>query len=180
VAGDNNQSGSYITCIGYDADVSGVALTNATAIGNGAVVNASNKIVLGNASATTVGGYGAWTNYSDRRLKENIVYKSNLGLNFVTQLNPVSFNYIDDTNKRRRDGLIAQDIDLILKELGTDFSGLIIDNDTAGTMNLSYSEFVIPLINAVKELKAENELLKARLEKLEKKVNSGQYVNKNN
>jgi hypothetical protein len=185
VAGDNNQSGSYITCIGYEADVSTNALTNATAIGNGAVVNASNKVVLGNASASTVGGYGAWTNYSDRRLKENIVYKSNLGLNFITQLNPVSFNYIDDIYKRRRDGLIAQEVDLILKELGTEFSGFIIDNDPEETMNLSYSEFVIPLINAVKELKTENDRLKAemtqiktgcesRLARLEKLISQAQ------
>jgi hypothetical protein len=32
---------------------------------------------------------------------------------------------------------------------------------------LSYSEFVVPLVNAVKELKAENNELKARLERLE-------------
>jgi len=106
---------------------------------------------LGNASAKTVGGYGAWTNYSDRRLKENIVYKNDLGLNFITRLNPVSFNYISDTNKRRRDGLIAQDVQQILNDLNIEFSGLVIDDDKDKTLNLSYVDLVIPLINAVKE-----------------------------
>lgn len=49
-----NTTGSYNTAIGHEADVASVALTNATAIGNGAVVNASNRIQLGNANVTSV------------------------------------------------------------------------------------------------------------------------------
>jgi hypothetical protein len=150
-AGQSNKTGSNNTIIGYDANVSVDSLTNATAIGNQAVVNASNKIVLGNASAVTVGGYGLWTNYSDRRLKENIVYTNKLGLNFIKKLKTASYNYIADNNKRRRDGLIAQDVQQTLNELGIEYSGLVIDNDKNKTMNLSYDSFVIPLINAIQE-----------------------------
>jgi len=147
--GDNN------TAIGFDSNIAN-GISNSTAIGYQATVNSSNKIVIGNASVTTIGSYGTWTNYSDRRLKENIVYSGNLGLNFITRLKPASYNYIKDTNKHRRDGLIAQDVQQVLKELGIEFSGLIIDNDADKTQNLAYAEFVIPLINAVNELNAKN------------------------
>jgi hypothetical protein len=180
---NTNASGFNNTAIGYGADVTTGNLINATAIGYNAKVNAINKIVLGNASATTVGGYGAWVNYSDRRLKENIVYKNDLGLNFILKLKTVSYNYKADENKRRRDGLIAQDVEQTIKDLGLEFSGLVIDNDKDKTMNLSYSEFVIPLINAVQEqqkgmqtqqkqielLKKQNEELRTMINELKKK-----------
>jgi trimeric autotransporter adhesin len=45
---ENNISGSNNTAIGYMADMASIDLNNATAIGNGAVVNGSNQIKLGN------------------------------------------------------------------------------------------------------------------------------------
>ena len=50
----SNTTGTNNTIVGYVADVSSSALTNASAFGNGAVVNASNKIQLGNTSVTAV------------------------------------------------------------------------------------------------------------------------------
>jgi trimeric autotransporter adhesin len=160
----SNTTGSFNTAIGYNADVTTDNLSNATAIGNGAIVDASNKIILGNASAITVGGYGTWTNYSDKRFKENIRYKNDLGLDFIMKLKTASYNYIDDQNKRRRDGLIAQDVQQTLNDLGLEFSGLVIDDNEMKTMNLSYGEFVIPLINATQELSGQ---LKEALDEIE-------------
>jgi hypothetical protein len=165
-----NTTGSYNTAIGHNANVSAIDLTNATAIGFNARVNSSNKIVLGNANATTVGGYGDWTNYSDKRLKENIIYTNELGLNFITKLKPVSFNYIENENKRRQDGLIAQDVEEVLKELGLEFSGLIIDDDPDKTMNLSYPALVIPLITAVQEQQKQIELQQKQIDELRQLV----------
>ena len=48
-----------------------VNLTNATAIGNGAFVNASNKIRLGNTQVTVIEGQVAFTAVSDKTKKEN-------------------------------------------------------------------------------------------------------------
>ncbi len=155
-----NKTGSYNTAIGQSADVASSALTNATAIGYNAIVNASNKVVIGNASVTSIGGYALWSNYSDKRLKENIIYKNSLGLNFIKKLHTVSYTYKSDKEKHYRDGLIAQDVQEVLAELGIDFSGLIVDSDSAKTLNLSYSEFVIPLINAVQDLSTQNEELR--------------------
>jgi len=163
-SGFDNISGQNNTIIGYNANVSDSSLFNATALGSGTIVNASNKVVIGNSSAITVGGYGNWSNYSDRRLKENIAYKNDLGLRFIMGLKTASYNYKDDMNKRRRDGLIAQDVQQILNDLHIDFSGLIIDNDSMRTMNLSYSDFVVPLINAVQDQQMQIENLKSELE----------------
>ena len=91
-------------------------------------------------------------------------------MNFITQLKPVSYNYIKDTNKRRRDGLIAQDVQQSLKELGIEFSGLIIDDDKDKTMNLAYAEFVIPLINAVQELNKKNQTLESNLNEMKAEI----------
>ncbi|NTV83787.1 MAG: hypothetical protein HGA23_05735, partial [Bacteroidales bacterium] len=162
----SNLTGSNNTAIGSGANVASGALTNATAIGYNASVNASNKVVIGNASATTVGGYGAWTNYSDARLKENVFYKDDLGLEFIMKMKTASYNYTEDENNSRRDGLIAQDVQQVLDDMNLEFSGLVVDDDEMKTLNLSYSEFVIPLINAVKEQQAEIELLKKEIEEL--------------
>jgi hypothetical protein len=51
--------------------VSAGSLTNATAIGSEAIVNASNKIRLGNDSVTVIEGKVAFTASSDKTKKEN-------------------------------------------------------------------------------------------------------------
>jgi hypothetical protein len=84
-------------------------------------------------------------------------------LNFINKLHTVSYTYKADKNKRRCDGLIAQDVQQALSELGIDFSGLVVDSDSAKTLNLSYSEFVLPLINSVQELSRQNEELKKEI-----------------
>jgi hypothetical protein len=59
-----NITGSNNTVLGSTADVATPALTNATAIGYGAVVDATNKIQLGNTSVTAVNTSGAITGLS--------------------------------------------------------------------------------------------------------------------
>ena len=51
---DKNTTGNDNTAVGFEAGVSAVGLTNATAIGTNAVVDASNKIRLGDDSVTVV------------------------------------------------------------------------------------------------------------------------------
>jgi hypothetical protein len=154
-----NETGWNNTAIGSYADVQSANLENATVIGFNAKVNASDKVVIGNGDVGSIGGYADWTNYSDRRLKENIEYSNEVGLDLIMKLHTARFNYKDDKNKRKRDGLIAQDVQKALEELGLDFSGLIVDDDETKTLNLSYGNFVLPLINATKEQQSEIEAL---------------------
>jgi len=53
-SGFTNTTGSNNTFVGYYADAASATLTNATAIGNGAIVNASNTVQIGNYSVTSV------------------------------------------------------------------------------------------------------------------------------
>ncbi len=145
--------GSSNTLIGRLASASLATITNATALGS-VSVNADNKIRIGNSAVTTIEGQVAWSFTSDRRLKQNIVYTNRLSLDFIKQLRTVSYNFIDDKSKIRHDGFIAQDIEAIMKELGVEFSGLKKNAD--GFYSLAYTDFIVPLINAVKQLKAEN------------------------
>jgi hypothetical protein len=180
----SNTTGSNNTAIGYDATVASGDLTNATAIGSYAAVNASNKVRIGNANVTVIEGQVNWSVGSDRRLKDNIEYSDKLGLEFVNGLKTVTFTYKNDLTKKHHNGLIAQDVNELLEKLRQNFSGLVESDNEEKTLNLSYAEFVVPLINAVKELskqnlidqqqiestKQENLQLRSQLQSLQEKV----------
>lgn len=157
-AGNYNKTGNNNTFLGNNADASATGLTNATAIGYNATVTSSNKVRIGNGSVTVIEGAVAWSTPSDRRFKENIYYIADLGLNFINKLQTVSYNYISDKTHVRHDGFIAQDVEEVTKELKIEFSGLKKSED--GTYSLAYSDFVMPLVNAVKEQQKEIEELK--------------------
>lgn len=165
-AGINNITGIENTFLGYQAQGQQANLNNATAIGAFALVNASNKVRIGGANVTVIEGQVAWSFPSDRRLKENITVNNRLGLNFITQLQPVSYNYISDKTKVRHEGFIAQDVEKVMKDLNLPFSGLKKSDD--GMYSLAYSDFVMPLVNAVKEQQSQIEALKKENEALKK------------
>ncbi|MBL7813865.1 MAG: tail fiber domain-containing protein [Saprospiraceae bacterium] len=149
-------TGSNNTFLGNTANVTSGTLTNATAIGNGATVNASNKIRLGNTSVTLVETYGSFVTISDRRKKTNIT-DNHIGLDFVKALRPVKYELKDQLGIIQ-DGFIAQEIDSVMQRLHIKtFSGLAKPANTEGYYTVSYATFVVPLVNAVKELDAKNE-----------------------
>jgi len=110
---------------------------------------------------------------SDRNEKNTIV-ASDLGLDFVNQLLPVSYKFNNKT--RTHYGLIAQDIETLLGTLGktgTDFAGFCKDEigikveiDADGKAEevpletpydryaLRYNEFIAPMVKAIQELSA--------------------------
>ena len=174
LAGDFNTTGNNNTYIGHNArTTNGSNFSNATAIGSNAVVNASNKVVIGNSSVTTIGGYANWTNYSDFRLKENIT-DCNLGLDFISKIRPVSYTLKDDANKVKRQGVIAQEVKEIMDELGVHFAGYTPppDKDGKGMRMISYSTFVLPLINAVKEQQEQIEEQNKQIQKQQKQIDA--------
>jgi trimeric autotransporter adhesin len=175
-AGNVNTTGSNNTFIGATADVSSAALSNTTALGYGAIVDASNKIRLGNASVTLVETYGSFVTVSDKRLKTNI-NDNFIGLNFIKAVRPVQYE-LKTQKGIVYDGFVAQEIDSIMQKQGIkNFSGLArpqnptfdIANPTyteGGYYTVSYATFVVPLVNAVKELDALSEKLKVNSDKL--------------
>ncbi len=192
----NNTTGSNNTGLGYQANVSAGNLTNATVIGNGATVNASNKIRLGNAAITVIEGQVTYTFPSDARFKEN-VKEDILGLNFILKLRPVSYNFnrlsfaqhikehtegreteLIALSKNRSSGFLAQDIEQLVNDLGFEsFDAIHKPTNETDNYSLSYSHFVIPLVKAVQEqqeiITQQNTLIDSlikRLELLEKKT----------
>jgi trimeric autotransporter adhesin len=88
----SNETGSNNTALGSHADVTARDLNNATAIGAGALVDASNKVRIGNTDVTSIGGEVGWTSYSDERIKDNI--RENVpGLEFIKALRPVTYHF---------------------------------------------------------------------------------------
>ncbi|HRI19712.1 MAG TPA: tail fiber domain-containing protein [Panacibacter sp.] len=86
-----SNTGSYNTAVGSSSDVN-PGLTNATAIGFGALATASNQVWLGNTSVTSVKAGNNIVIVSDGRFKKNL--KENVpGLDFINQLKPVTYNY---------------------------------------------------------------------------------------
>jgi hypothetical protein len=86
-----NTTGSYNTALGYSAEVSANNLTNATAIGYNTTATSSNQVRIGSGTVTSIGGYAAWTNFSDRRAKKNV--RADVpGLEFINRLQPVTYN----------------------------------------------------------------------------------------
>ena len=86
----NNTTGSYNTGVGTLAGPTTGNLTNTTAIGYDAGVSASNSVVIGNSSVTSIGGYAGWTNFSDGRFKKNI-NRNVPGLAFINKLTPITY-----------------------------------------------------------------------------------------
>lgn len=105
---------------------------------------------------------------SDRTLKENIT-TSDLGLDFVNKLKPVSFTWKDpQSDDKKHYGIIAQDVEQVFIDEGKtldDFGA--ISKREGHTMGVAYTEFIAPLLKAVQELSAEVETLKTKVATLE-------------
>jgi galactitol-specific phosphotransferase system IIB component len=116
----------------------------------------SNQIRLGNTAITYAGIQVAWTVTSDRRYKDNIT-PLGLGLGFISKLNPVSYVRKNDENKKTEYGLIAQEVEEVLKELGIENHGMLTVTDE-GMYELRYNDLIAPMIKAIQELKEKSDV----------------------
>jgi hypothetical protein len=95
---------------------------------------------------------GTLTQNSDERLKENITGISN-SLNSLVHLNGYHYNWKDaGRDSGLQTGLLAQEVEKVFPELVSE------NND--GMKGVNYIGIIPYLLEAVKELKAENEQLK--------------------
>ena len=199
-------AGSQNTWVDYTTNTArfwGGSSTNTFALGAGGAIyyqgdssqfypTTDNTRSLGTASYryTAIWATSGTVSTSDEREKKDIV-DSDLGLDFVTKLRPVSFKWkvaqniettetkIDEAGNettesiitprvgtRTHYGLIAQEVEALLD--GKDFAGFIHDNE-ADVKGLRYEQFIPLLIKAVQEQQTIIEELKARVEALENK-----------
>ncbi len=170
----SNTSGNFNTAIGFEADVSQGNFSNATAIGYGAIVNASNKIRLGNGFVTVVEG-PPYSVVSDKNKKENFkAIDAEDVLRKVRDLNVTSWNYIGHDPAIRHYGPVAQDFYAAFGNDGVGTIGnptTITSTDLDGVLLLAVQALGKRMGELV-VLKAENADLRARLEKLEARTHS--------
>jgi hypothetical protein len=167
--------------LGYQAGVSLDPLTNTTALGNGAIANASNTVQIGNSDVTDVyfgSAVGstlhaaAYNTPSDARFKYDI--QNNVpGLDFIKRLQPVTY-YFDEQKlaeytktgvinnsmikpasynekKQLHTGFLAQDVEKIANQLGYSFDGIHAPVNNRDHYSLAYSQFIMPLVKSVQE-----------------------------
>ncbi|MBS1791795.1 MAG: tail fiber domain-containing protein [Acidobacteria bacterium] len=141
--------------MGINADFSASNLTNGTAIGSGAIVNASNKVRIGNTAVTVIEGQVAYSFTSDRNQKE--YFRPVNGEEVLRKLrgfNLTSWNYIgQDPQAFRHYGPMAQDF---YAAFGKDEIGTIGTPTTINSGDLSGV-----MLSAIQELSIENEAMKA-------------------
>ncbi len=135
------------------------------------------------AAGQSCGVYGAGVNYdfcaggpganygsvSSIRWKENIKPIDN-PLDKVSQLRGVYFDWDEEHGGHHDVGMVAEEVGKVLPEV------VVYENDGEYATAMDYSKLTPLLIEAVKELKSENEKLEQRiaeLEKLEKKQGGG-------
>ena len=100
----------------------------------------------------------AWTTYSSRRWKENITPIPD-ALEKVLRLRGVAFDWKADGKHDL--GMIAEEVGEVLPEL------VAYEDNGVDAKSLDYARLTAVLVEALKELKAENDSLKARLDALE-------------
>lgn len=171
-AGRSNVTGSFNTSIGDSADVNSGNLQNATAIGAGAIVGASNRVQLGRDGLDTVRvgtlGNAVATNLcisnnnvlaactSSGKYKKNVQPLSG-GLNLVNKLRPVTFDWKD------RD---EQDIGLIAEEVAKADPLLVTRDRNGNIQGVKYDQLSAVLIKAMKEQQAMIDSLKLQIRSL--------------
>lgn len=105
---------------------------------------------------------GSYSSSSDVRLKKDISTLDD-SLNKVSNLRGVHFNWKNENqDPHLQIGLIAQEVEKEFPEL--------VSTDNEGMKSVNYSGLVAPLIEAVKELKQQNEEQTREIEKLQEQV----------
>ncbi len=160
----SNTSGQYNTAVGFNADVARGDLRNATAIGANAIVDADDKVRIGNAAVTVIEGQVAYTFTSDRNQKERFepidgrdVLRKLRGLPLTT------WNYIgQDPTRFRHYGPMAQDF---FAAFGHDAVGSFGTDKTINSGDLAGVTLI-----AVQAVADENEALKKQVAAQEERI----------
>jgi Chaperone of endosialidase len=150
----NNKSLIFYTTVS-GTGTQRMSITNA-----GLIPAQNNTYPLGNTTKrnTAVWAVNGAIQTSDLRTKKNI-HQLSYGLKEVLQLNPVSYNWKDETDKANKIGLIAQEVKKIIPEV-------VIGDAEKEKLGVNYAEMVVVLINAVQELKIKTDGLKKKAKEL--------------
>ncbi|MGD8500511.1 MAG: tail fiber domain-containing protein, partial [Phycisphaerales bacterium] len=134
-------------------------------VGIGTTDPGTYRLAVKGSAAKSVGG-SSWATFSDARLKD-IRGDYEAGLSEVCQLAPVRYSYKPDNDQDlpadgESVGVVAQQVQEVLPEA--------VEGNADGCLMVNNDPIIWAMVNAVKELKAENDTLKQRLEALERIV----------
>jgi hypothetical protein len=143
-----NSDGATDTGFYWTAD----GFTNFTNNGvySGSIQAGGNLLMVGNITA-----FGSTTAPSDIRIKTNI-RKIDNALDKVVQLSGITYDRTD-IKCSRQTGVIAQEVQKVLPE------AIIVLDDPRQTLTVAYGNLVGLLIEAIKELKSEIDILKTKV-----------------
>ena len=164
-------TGLYGTYIGYQSTASAAGATSEIVVcagGSATAKGSSTGFISPNNGAVYQGNNSAvWATTSDRRLKKNIV-DNNIGLEKITAIQVRNFEYrlpeevdaeLKPTDAIKKSGVqlgvIAQELNEVLPEC--------IKTESTGVMSVNSDNLTWYMINAIKELKAEVDSLKAQI-----------------
>ena len=189
-AGYTVTDGNNNVCVGYATRPTNASGTYEIVMGQDIAGQGNSKATFGQTSSHVGLSFGSTTVFSssDRRIKKNIEI-SKVGLSFINDLKPVTFNYKEkgeldsdfvhyeegskELVKGKKDkiyhGFIAQDVKEAMdkhSEIKSGFDGWE-QNEETGEQQVGPSAFIPMLINAVQELSQKNEALEKRIEELE-------------
>ena len=166
-------TGSENTAIGSLSNVGGASrsgLVNGTAIGYNAIVDASNKVRLGDSNVTVIEGQVSFTSSSDRNLKENFrPVDGEEILRKIREFHLTSWNFIGhDPQQFRHYGPMAQDF---FAAFGHDAVGTVGTSTTINSGDMAGVMFsaIQALANENATMRGENAALKKQLAELEAK-----------
>jgi hypothetical protein len=182
-AGDAITTGGENTVLGYSADVGAAGNSRCNIIGS-SVSGASDYTTLGYSTSEIRAAHGSttWATVSDERVKKDIE-DSTVGLNFINDLRPVTFNYRnkgdlpkefrgyeeDSTeaykSEKSQHGFIAQEVKAAIdkhSDIKNGFSLWDADDET-GQQRVGETALIPMLTKAVQELSAKVEELESKL-----------------
>jgi len=181
----NNDNGDMNTAIGYSAGSSITTGSNLTIIGYNSEPSAaysSNQITLGNASVVSLRcAVQSISSLSDKRDKKNI-RELDLGIGFLMKIKPRLFywdkrewyeNGISDGSKMSDTptaGFIAQELNEVQMEQNAEWLNLVL-KDNPEKLEATPGNLFPILVKALQDLKIENDELKAETEVLREKLN---------
>jgi len=115
----------------------------------------------------TTGSAVLYSSFSDYRLKENIADLTG-ALDKVNSLQPKTFNYINRP-EATNEGFLAHELQEIVPQAVSGTKDGVDENGNPKYQGVDNAHLVPLLVGAIKELKADNDSLRARIETLENK-----------
>jgi len=168
-AGNNITTGATNTCVGRNAIPSGATTSNETVVGGGFPFQgkgANTGYFGGSSGAYNQANSSSWSTTSDFRLKKNIVDNTE-GLDIISQIRVRNFEYktaeevtelpahtvIDKQGVQL--GVVAQELQAVCSDC--------VKEESTGVLSVDTSNLTWHMINAIKDLKAELDTVKAEL-----------------